>query len=129
MNKNSKVIKELMKKVSSEKSVSAWDKGVKNYALVLLRDLLEAEESGYITEPITRLNIDRLLLNGARNWKEYSWGGCFYIYNSDIADSLCTPSELKRTKNGSLKPNAREEWLDVQARALFQASKKIYNLL
>lgn len=30
-----------------------------------------------------------------------------------------------RTKNGERRPNAREEWLDTQARALRQASTRI----
>ena len=47
------------------------------------------------------------------------------IYNEDIAERLCTPSELKKTRHGERRPNAREEWLDTQARALFQA----YNLI
>ena len=48
------------------------------------------------------------------------------IYDSDIAERLCTPSELKKTRNGERKPNSREEWLDVQARALRQAFSRIY---
>ena len=95
---------------------SAWSRGVKAYALELLEDW---EESGkkYLTE------MD--LLNGARDWGEYSWGGSALIYDEDIAERLCTPSELKRTRNGERRPNAREEWLDTQARALFQAARLI----
>ena len=44
------------------------------------------------------------------------------IYDGDIAERLCCPSELKKTRNGERRPNSREEWLDVQARALRQAS-------
>jgi len=66
-----------------------------------------------------------LMLNGAQNWYQYSWGGCSLIYDRDIAERLCTPSELKRTKNGERRPNQNEEWLDVQARALRQAARKI----
>lgn len=40
----------------------------------------------------------------------------------DIAELLCSPSELKRKKYGERRPNSREEWLDVQARALAQAA-------
>ena len=64
-------------------------------------------------------------MNGASSWDQYSWGGCSLIYNSDIAERLCTPSELKQTRNGERKPNANEEWLDTQARALYQASAAI----
>lgn len=42
------------------------------------------------------------------------------IYDCDIAETLCTPTELKRTKGGERNPNSRETWLDVQTRAAFQ---------
>lgn len=54
-------------------------------------------------------------------------GGNSLIYDQDIANRLATPSEIKRVtrKDGSLrKPNASEEWLDTQARALYQASRR-----
>ena len=56
---------------------------------------------------------------------ESSWGGSHLCYNSDIARHYCTPSELRRTRDGARRPNAREEWLDVQARAIYQALIKI----
>ena len=65
------------------------------------------------------------LLNGAADWSQYSWGGCSLIYDSDIAERLCSPSELKKTRNGERRPNSREEWLDTQARALFQAANRV----
>ena len=92
---------------------SAWDKGVLSYAL----ELLESYEPTVVTQ--------EGLLNGASNWSAYSYGGCFNIYDEDIAKSLCTPSELKAKKGGELQPNQRETWLDVQARALGQASHLI----
>lgn len=42
----------------------------------------------------------------------------------DIAKRLCNPTELKRTDNGRLDPNKREQWLDTQARALYQACRR-----
>ena len=65
------------------------------------------------------------MLNGARDWNEYSCGGCSAIYDEHIARRLCTPSELRRTYYGNRRPNNRETWLDVQARALFQAAANI----
>lgn len=59
---------------------------------------------------------------------ESSWGGSHLCYNYDIARHYCTPSELKRTRDGARRPNAREEWLDVQARAIYQALSKIRHL-
>ena len=106
---------------------SAWSRGVTKYALELLDELFENITNGYFD--IEDLDSPKLLrkrlLNGADSWSHYSWGGCALIYDSDIAERLCTPSELKKTKGGERRPNAREEWLDVQARALYQASKVV----
>ena len=51
------------------------------------------------------------------------------MYDGDIAAALCTPSELKKTRNGERRPNSREEWLDVQARALHQAFLRMYSAI
>lgn len=102
--------------IVTSKPRSAWGKGVKEYAIELLENW---SESGYDY-------LDELtLLNGAANWHEYSWGGSSLIYDADIAARLCTMTEWKRTAEGTRKPNKREEWLDVQARALFQAARLI----
>lgn len=97
---------------------SAWDRGVKATAL----DLLDGD---YNLLPRECRALKRLLLNGAENWNAYSWGGSGLIFDSEIAARFCTPSELKRTGNGNRRPNSREEWLDVQARGLFQAERLI----
>ena len=68
-------------------------------------------------------------LNGAQDWEQYSWGGSALVYDGDIAAALCTPSELKKTRNGDRRPNSREEWLDVQARALRQAFRRVYSAI
>lgn len=110
---------ELIKKIESTPARSAWAKGVKDYAVMIVK-LLEIEE-------ITSEDIkNKVLLNGAESWEQYSYGGCALIYDEDIAKSLCTPSELRKVtrKDGTVRQNAnsRESWLDVQARALFQAN-------
>ena len=106
---------------------SAWKRGVHAYAEELLDGLQEAIDGGYFNAE--DLNAPKLvehaLLNGADNWNQYSWGGCSLIYNSDIAERLCAPWELRRTHNGERRPNSHEEWLDTQARALFQACNRI----
>lgn len=70
--------------------------------------------------------------NGIRNIyqcaHESSWGGSHLCYDCDIARHYCTPSELRRTRDGQRRPNARDEWLDVQARAIYQALGKIHHL-
>lgn len=106
---------------------SAWKRGVNAYALELLEELAEAISGGYFdAEDLDAPKmLDRQLLNGASDWTQYSWGGCSLIYNGDIAERLCTPSELKKTRGGEWRPNSREEWLDVQARALYQAARRV----
>lgn len=99
--------------------MSKWSEGVAIYAQELKEFLLKNNLDA------TKENM----LNGARDWSEYSYGGSSLIYDYDIAERLATPSEIKsRTrKDGSFNQmaNARETWLDVQARALYQASRKV----
>lgn len=97
------------------------------YALELLEELKEGVNGGYISADNlnTPADFSRALLNGASDWSGYSWGGGSLIYNGDIAARLCCPSELKKTREGERRPNSREEWLDVQARALSQAARVV----
>lgn len=95
---------------------TAWKCGVFAYAYELAA---EAAEHTWVKTPKT---IEEALLNGARSWAEYSDGGCSLIYDADIAERLCSPSGLRRSLDGKRKPNRRERWLDVQARALRQAA-------
>lgn len=110
--------------IEDEKARSAWDRGLKVYALELLEELEENVTGGYVApDALTDWRtLHGAMLNGAESWDRYSWGGCSLIYDADIAERLCTPSELKKTRHGERRPNSREEWLDVQARALRQAS-------
>ena len=100
---------------------SAWGRGVQAYAVEIAETLAD---QAHEIEP-TRAAIEHIALNGARDWSQYSWGGCSLCYDEDIAKLLCTPSELKRKRNGALPPNSHEEWLDVQARALTQALRRV----
>lgn len=108
---------------------SAWERGVKLYACELLDSLAEcvewARENSEPSPLESREAVRAALLNGAEDWKQYSWGGCSLIYDGDIAERLCSPSKLKRKRGGELKPNAAEDWLDVQARALRRAAQYI----
>ena len=110
-------VKEIKKVLEGKKEISAWNKAIVTYAIELLEDIAEDEE-------VTKEN----LLHGAKDWNQYSWGGSSLIYDYDIAQRTCTQSELKKTRNGERKPNAHEEWLDVQARALYQAYNKIMEI-
>lgn len=123
-------INKLKQAIASEKPRSAWGLGVKVYAEELAEDLAEAIRGGYFTaEKLTdRTALKTQMLNGAASWSEYSWGGCSLVYDGDIAQRLCTPSEYARSAYGRRRPNSKEEWLDVQARALNQAAKMILKL-
>lgn len=113
------------------KDRSAWSRGVTKYAVDMLQQIADYYKDGYISadDLATWATAEAAALNGARGWSEYSWGGCSLIYNGDIAARLCCPSELKRTRNGDRRPNSREEWLDVQARALHQAFRRVYSAI
>ena len=124
---NENIIETVKKEVEARTERSAWSKGVTAYALELVEGLEEAIDGGYfdIADLESPKLVERALLNGAGDWEQYSWGGSSLIYDSDIAKRLCCPSELKKTRNGERRPNSREEWLDVQARALFQACNRV----
>ena len=96
---------------------SAWRRGVKDYAVMMVENAIDDDH----IEISDRRKFRKMLLNGAINEYDYSYGGCALIYDADIAKTLCTPSELKRTRNGERNPNRYEKWLDIQARALHQA--------
>lgn len=113
--------------LEARKDRSAWNKGVALYAFELVQELQErAKYEG--RNPELGAECKLWMLNGARDWSEYSWGGCSLIYNGDIAERLCCPSELKKTRNGERRPNSQEEWLDTQARALHQAASRVLRL-
>ena len=113
--------------LEARKDRSAWNKGVTLYAFELLEELEErAKYEGRNPEPGKECR--EWMLNGAQDWNQYSWGGSSLIYDGDIAERLCCPSELKKTRNGERRPNSREEWLDTQARALFQAASRVIRL-
>lgn len=125
------VLAQAMQTLEQRKDRSAWDRGVTAYAVDMLQQIADYYEGGYISgealENCTACQI--AALNGARNWGEYSWGGSALVYDGDIAAALCTPSELKKTRKGDRRPNSQEEWLDVQARALHQAFRRVYSAI
>ena len=119
------------------KRLSKWNRGVYQYAFELAENL-RCSQNG-------KDFFDYLLNDAFRNarsghfqadklfnaCKEYSESGCALIYDDDICERLSTASEKKRQtrKNGTLgMPNARENWIDVQTRAIFQACLRLNNL-
>ena len=114
---------ELLNKLEKLTPRSAWARAVVSDAV----DLVEALTCSEI--PNNWEELKKLLLNGAADWSAYSYGGCALVYDEDIARHYCTPSELRKVthKDGTIseRANARETWLDVQARALHQAARFI----
>lgn len=106
---------------------SAYAKGVAVYVAELIDGVVEQVQNGWIEPDEIQgwQGLRKALLNGAQDWGQYSYGGCSLIYDGDIANRLCTPSEFRRTGGGRKAPNKRETWLDVQARALGMAASAI----
>ena len=117
---------ELLKKLNTVKTRSAWDRGVLGYALEIV-DEHGPEEVTSVDDVLNYRRDRHESLYSVAKWQ--SEGGCFEIYDEDIAERLCTPSELRRCthRDGRLRDmaNARESWLDVQTRAVFQAYNRI----
>lgn len=122
--------------VESVKARSAWDRGVKAQALYFCDELADWAAFDTDNKPGKGLaggvircasfgELVELLRNGAEDWSQASWGGNGLIYDQDIAERYSTKSELKRTRRGELRPNSREDWLDVQARGMGQAAQMV----
>ena len=123
----------LLKNIEASKARSAWGKGVKTYAYELVDEAEDTQLEKLINNrPLLsysqfRNELKKILLSGADNWKAYSWNGCSLIYNYQIAERLCNNTELKITDHGMKEPNKNEQWLDTQARALFQAFELVHD--
>lgn len=115
-------VKKVLEKLQA-KRLSCWDRGVIYYAF----DLLEKIDADELPKELN--SLEKLLLNRAPNWEDFSWGGYSLIYDVDICERLATPSEQKKKDYGRLKPNQYEHWLDVQCRALAQAFHLVYKIV
>jgi len=113
-----KLIATIRQQIINFPAKSAWDRGVLIYALEIFDsyiETLDTDSNKKITE--------KDLLQGAKDWQQYSKDGFSLIYDEDIYKRLSTPSEQKRN------PNSDEEWMDVQARALYQAAQIILSIV
>ena len=107
----------IIEAVKANKVRSYWDKGVQTYAVEMLELVADWNPD------LTLENCRKILLNGADDWYHYSVSGTFLVCDVDIAERLCSPSELKRItrKDGTVRGN----WLSTQGNALCQA----YNMI
>lgn len=115
------VAKRIIERLEQKRARSAWNEGVRKYALRMMRDYYEELLNFNPKLPIE----EKTFLNGATTWSKASYSASYLVCGEDIAKMLCTKTELKKTRNGELPPNSHETWLDTQARALFQAWKLI----
>lgn len=121
-------IQAVKNEVNNTKIRSAWSKGVQAYALEMLESFEEwrewAEKNG---ENVPEMD-ERTALNGASDWSAWSYGGCGLVYDSFIAERLCTPSDMRKLqyKTGAMKqPAPCQSWCDIEARAAWQAWRMI----
>ena len=84
-------INEIKQKILALRPRSAWSRAVQSDALDLL-----AEVDGTTLPCDDWAAAEKVLLNGASDWRAYSYGGCALVYNGDIARHYCTPSDLRR---------------------------------
>lgn len=118
-----KLIAEAEKLSKSERS--CWSRGVAS----LIRDYAEEVLHEHDGEEVSNKELFKLWSCGAETLRDAVYGGCFDIWNYDIAHRLCTPSELKKSNEGMRNPNRCETWLDVEYRAIYRAICLTYNIL
>lgn len=115
-----RLIADIKNEIANHPAHSAREKGIKEYATELFCGYVE----GHHLPDDVRLGkiTEQDPMNGASSWEQFSYGGCSLVYDGDICERLCSPSEQKKTKGGELKLRG-EEWLDLQAKALQQAAR------
>jgi len=119
-----RTVLQVSQEIAEHPARSAWDRGVRDFAEDLFKEWADnrhLKPEDLVTEKVTEEDQ----LNGASDWSQYSWGGCFLVYDCDICRALYSPAEQKRLRDGDRRPNRDEEWLDVQARALSQAARLV----
>ena len=111
----------IIEAIKAKNARSYWGKGVQTYAIEMLELVADWNPD------LTLDNCRKILLNGADDWYHYSVSGTFLVCDVDIAERLCSPSELKRItrKDGTVRGN----WLSTQGDALFQAYHMIRGII
>lgn len=99
--KTPKTYSEIYNLLTQEKPRSAWARGVNNIAMKIVREILEeyADEEPHFN----RVDDFSKHFYGV-SLREAVDGGCFLIYDYDIAKNFCSPSELKRVKKRRAQP-------------------------
>lgn len=99
---------------------SHWERAVKDYALEMISQCDKTDITSYKQIPN---HCNATSMSDYAIARDLSEGGCFEIYDADIARRLCTPSRLKRVtrKDGTVRDLPHGSWIDVQTRAVYQA--------
>lgn len=120
-------IAELKNKLEEEQkhAKGIYQKAICQYAFELVDNIADnyittADELEHL-ENIT--NLKERALNGASDWRQYSWGGCSLCYNYDILRRLFCKSIAKKYENADSVRG--RHLLDWQASALSKAFSKI----
>lgn len=90
---------------------------IKDDAHQLISQLFEESENGNVVIQNVREELQSILLNGADNWTQYSYGGSALVYNDDIERHYLVKDEYG-ILNGS-------QLLEMQADCLYEAYKII----
>ena len=115
---------ELYKRVLNSKAGTYWNKSVKSYAIELLDKLRDVNFQNASNE-----EIHMLLLGGATNWSDYSYNYSELKTSEDIARRVTTKKVFESYDQGRKNPNKVENWFDVQANALAEAERLIFNCI
>lgn len=117
---------QLLTALKKYKPRSAWDKGVRWYAIQFVKHSDDGWERTDWSANIPDIyEFERKALKGYKKWSDFSRSGAGgQISTYKIAKRLSTPSEFRRarTKDGDWRdPNPYEDWCDVEGRAMHQA--------
>lgn len=105
----------IIEAIEKTKTSTQWNKGVKEYAIGILKFYQRAINSNALP-PLEIL--ERTLLIGAKDWQAYSNSGRALVSTYEIAYRLFTPGEIK---------NLTESWNDLAAQT--KALKEAYQLI
>ena len=124
--KTPKTYSEIYTILIQEKPRSAWSRGVNIIAMDIVSQILENADGNDAPHYYNVSDFCQEFYGASL--REAVDGGCFLIYDFDIAKNFCTPSKLKRTKNGEYNPNRAGTWLDVMYHGAYQAIRHIITI-
>lgn len=76
-----------------------------------------------VPEDMTPAELNALLLNGARNWSEASFTGCYLCYDGDLSKCLLPPSLRARNPGSARLLHLQADALGTAAGAIIKAYK------